>query len=456
MTTAPFRLAVARIGLDDYYARVIVYPDGTLNLTRLLTPGREPEPAPQAAPAPAQATVVPEKREALPIAVGKLELAHCSVNLSDFFVRPNYSANLTDVAGTITATSAEQAGDVAIAARVDRTAPVEVSGRIQPFAKELSLDLKATARDVDLPPLTPYSVKYAGYGIEKGKLTFDVHYKVADRKLAAENRLVLDQLTFNRERVDSPTATKLPVLLAVALLKDRNGVIDLDLPISGTLDDPQFSVFGLIVQVIVNLIGKAATAPFALLASAFGGGPELSTVPFAPGSDRLGDEARKRVDTLGKALVDRPGLRLEIGGRADPATDRDALVRASVDAALKHAKMKSLAAAGSAPASIDAVTIGADERERWLTAAYKDAPIPDKSRNAFGMPRDVPPAEMEAKLVSIAKVDDDALRLLANARAQAVKDALAAKVVAGERLFLTAPKLGADSAPPARVDLALR
>jgi hypothetical protein len=463
VTSAPFRLSVARIALDDYYARVIVYPDGTLNLTRLLTPGQEPEPAPQAAPA--TVALVPEKREALPIAVGKLELAHGNVNLSDFFVRPNYSANLTDVAGTITATSAEKAGDVAISARVDRTAPVEVTGRLQPFAKELSLDLHATARDVDLPPLTPYSVKYAGYGIEKGKITFDVHYKVEDRKLAAENRLVLDQLTFNRQRVDSPTATKLPVLLAVALLQDRNGVIDLQVPISGTLDDPKFSVFGIIVQVIVNLIGKAATAPFALLASAFGGGPELSTVPFAAGSDRLDDEGRKRVETLGKALGDRPGLKLEIGGRADPAGDRDALVHASLDGAIKRAKMKSLAAAGQAPASLDAVSVGADERNRWLTAAYQDAPLPNKPRNVIGMLKELPPAEMEAMLVSSAKVDDDALRLLANARAQAVKDALAAKGVAGERLFLTAPKLGAEPAAQAataaapaasRVDLALR
>ena len=147
--------------------------------------------------------------------------------------------------------SAKQAGDVALTASVDGIAPVEVQGRIHPFASEFSLDLAGKARDIELPPLTPYSVKYAGYGIEKGKLAFDVHYRVENRKLAAENRLVLDQLTFG-ERVDSPTATKLPVLRAVALLKDRHGVIDIQLPISGSLDDPQFSVCGLIGGVITN------------------------------------------------------------------------------------------------------------------------------------------------------------------------------------------------------------
>ena len=161
---------------------------------------------------------------------------------------------------------------------------------------------------------------------------------------------MLDQLTFG-ERVESPTATKLPVLLAVALLKDRHGVIDIQLPISGSLDDPQFSVGGLIVRVIVSLITKAVTAPFALLASSFGSGEELSTLSFAPGSASIAADAKKRIDTLGKALADRPALKLDIGGRADPATDREALRRASVETAVRREKMKSLAAAGNAPAS---------------------------------------------------------------------------------------------------------
>ncbi len=412
-------------------------------------------------------TVAVAATEGLPLSIGRIDVARGNVNFSDLFVRPNYSVNLTDVAGSVSALSAGQPGDVAITARVDHGAPVEVQGRIDPFAPELSLDLAGKARDIDLPPLTPYAVKYAGYGIEKGKLTFDVRYQVAGRKLSAENRLVLDQLTFG-DRVESPTATKLPVLLAVSLLKDARGVIDIQLPIAGSLDDPQFSVGGLIIRVIVNLITKAVTAPFALLSAAFGGGEELSTLAFAPGNATLAADAQKRVDTLGKALSDRPGLKVDIGGRADPAADREALRRAAVETALRREKLKSLAAKGSAPASTDQVTISADERNRWLTAVYRDAQLPERPRNAFGMLKDVPPEQMEAMLLAGAAVDDDALRQLANARAQAVKDAIAAKGVAGERLFLVAPRLGSESggvkpagsgetaAPPARVDLALR
>ena len=469
VATNPFRASVGRLGFDDFFVRVIVYPDGSLNLTRLLTPGASPEPAPGAKPPAPAAAAAAAPREALPVSIGRIEFARGNVNFSDFFVKPNYSTNLTDVVGSVTTMSAEQAGDVAITARVERTAPVEITGHIHPFAQELSLDLFAKATGVDLPPLTPYSSKYAGYGIEKGKLTFDVHYRVENRKLSADNRIVLDQLTFG-QRVESPDATKLPVLLALALLKDRNGVIDIRLPISGSLDDPEFSIGGLIVRVIVNLITKAVTAPFALLASVFGGGgEELSTIVFAAGSAALKDDAQKRIDTLGKALADRPALKLDVGGRADPVTDREALRHAAVETAMRREKMKSLVAEGTAPASVADVTIGADERSRWLTAAYREAPLPERPRNVFGLLKDVPPAEMEAMLYASAKVDDEALRSLANARAQAVKDAIVGKGVAAERLFLIAARLGDEAggaaapgaaappgSPPTRVDLALR
>ena len=165
-------------------------------------------------------------------------------------------------------------------------------------------------------------------------------------------------------------------------------------------------------------------------------------------------------------------MRATASGRADPAGDRDALRRTAVDSAMKHEKMKSLASAAHAPASVDLVTIEADERVRWLTAAYRESSIKDRPRNVIGLLKDLPPAEMEARLLADARVDDDALRLLANARAQGVKDALAARGIAGERLFLIAPRLSiegvaqaAEAAPRAaepasgsfsRVDLALR
>ena len=352
--------------------------------------------------------------------------------------------------------SATQAGNVDISAKVERTAPVEIKGTVNPFARDITLDLAGKARDVDLPPLSPYAAKYAGYGITRGKLSFDVHYRIKDRKLVADNKLVLDQLTFG-ERVDSPTATKLPVQLAVALLKDANGVIDIEVPISGSLDDPQFSVGGLIVKVIVNLLQKAVTAPFALLGAAFGGGgEEMSYVAFDPGRGVPVAAADAKLDTLGKALTARPSLKVDIAGHSDTAADTEALRRGAVERAIRAEKLKALAAAGTPPGG-GRVEVSADERLRYLTAAYKDAPIKERPRNFFGILKDVPAADMEAMLYAHATASDDALRELAQRRAQAVKEALVKRGVAPERLFIvTATAKSAKDAPAARVDLALK
>ncbi len=224
----------------------------------------------------------------------------------------------------------ETPGDIELQAKLDEAAPVEIKGKINPLAKELFLDIVADAHDIELSPMTPYSVKYVGYGIERGKLSFNVKYKLENRKLSAENKIILNQLTFG-DKVESPTATKLPVLLAVALLKDRNGVIDVDLPISGSLDDPQFSVGGLVLRIIINLITKAVTAPFSLLASAFSGGgvsgDELSYVEFAAGRATLDQTDQEKIATLAKALNNRPALKLDIIGRADPSSDLEGLKR---------------------------------------------------------------------------------------------------------------------------------
>jgi len=280
-----------------------------------------------------------------------------------------------------------------------------------------------------------------------------VRYRIVDGKLEAENQLYLDQLTFG-DKVDSPSALKLPILLAVALLKDRNGVIDIHLPISGSLDDPKFSIGGIIVKVIVNLITKAITAPFALLASAFGGGgEELGYVEFEPGSTALSEASSRRLDTLAKALLDRPALRLEATGRADPAQDEVALRRQHLDRLMRAAKAKS---SGDLP---DSVTIEPAERPRWLEAAYKAADLKTKPRNAIGLAKSLPPEQMEALLLESAPAGEEALRTLANQRGDRVKAYLSTKVPP-ERVLLTASRLGTegieDKGRTTRVGFALK
>ena len=366
------------------------------------------------------------------------------VYFSDLFIKPNYNANLTGMQGTISELKPEAPGDLDIKSRLDNAAPVEIKGKLNPLSKDLFLDLVADAKDIELSPMTPYSGRYVGYGIEKGKLSFNVKYKLENRKLNAENKIILNQLTFG-DKIDSPDATKLPVLLAVALLKDRNGVIDIDLPISGSLDDPQFSIGSIIWRIIVNILTKAVTAPFSLLGAAFsglggGGGEELAYVEFDNGRASLNDSGKAKIAALAKALDNRPSLSLELTGRVDPASDLEWLKRVGIERKAKAQKLRELVRAGEAQRSVDDIQFEKDEYQKYLKAAYGEESFP-KPRNLIGLAADLPVAEMEKLMMQHAKDTDDDMRHLANQRAQAVRDALlATKLVGADRLFIVAAK----------------
>jgi hypothetical protein len=487
LATAPFNASMQAVTLDRFYARLVLDADAKLNMLQLLAPAGENE-APAKARAPARprpapvaateslatetgTTIAPDveaappaqpaaTREAIPVSIGRIQLTHGEVEFSDFFVQPNYSAHLTHVDGRVSALSPGRPGNVAVTARLDGSAPVDIRGRVDPFAKELALELAGKASDVDLPPFTPYSVKYAGYGIEKGKLTMEVRYKVDRRKLDASNKLVLDQLTFG-EHVDSPTATKLPVLFLVKLLKDRDGVIRLDLPISGTLDDPKFSMGRVVLQIILNLLTKAATAPFAILGAVVGGGEELAFVEFAPGQSALTPAAEAKLASLSRALVERPALRIDAAGRAIADVDGEALRRAALEREIRLRKQKDLAEAGQAAPPLEEIAVGPADYAKYLKPVYREADLPGKPRNLIGMQKDIPADEMEKRLLAGYKVDDNALRELAGHRAQAVRDWLTNQgSVPAERVFVVAPRLGTQAmtgaGAPTRVDFAIR
>jgi len=459
----PFQLRIGEVTLSDFYSRLIIEPNGKINLQNLTAQKDEKKsdkaPVDQPAEAPAAASG-PEKT----ISIGKINLEAGNINFSDFFVKPNYSANLTGVQGSISELKTEAPGDLDLKARLDNAAPVLISGKINPLSKELFLDIVADAKEIELNPMTPYSVKYVGYGIEKGKLSFNVKYKLENRKLSAQNKIILNQLTFG-EKVDSPDAVKLPVLLAVALLKDRNGVIDVDLPISGSLDDPQFSVGGIVWRIIVNIITKAVTAPFSLLASAFGSGgsgEELSYIEFDNGRATINQPGQAKIATLAKALNNRPALKLELTGRVDPASDLEGLKRVMLERKVKAQKLKSMVRRGEAQKSLDDVPIESGEYAQYLKAAYGDESFP-KPRNIIGLAQDLPVPEMEKLMLQNIKVSDDDLRQVANQRAQAVRDALLATgQVGAERLFivagkpLTSDELANMKGKPNRVDFSMK
>jgi len=397
----------------------------------------------------------------LPITIGKLVLQGGKVRYTDNVIRPHYTADLMGLGGTVTGLSsdAQSRANVDLHGQVN-DAPLTIAGAINPLKGDLALDLKADVRGMELAPLSPYSGHYVGYGIEKGKLSFEVAYQIDQRKLTAENRLILDQLTFG-DKIESPVATKLPVLFAVALLKDRNGVIDINLPISGSLDSPDFSVGGIIVKVLVNLVAKAVTSPFALLGSMFGGGEELSSLAFDPGSFAITPAAEGKLKSLATALTERPALKLDIAGVTDADQDRSGLQRVALDNKLRAIKLKDEVHGGTS-VPVDSIKVSSAEYPALLARAYKAEKFP-KPRNVIGLEKDLPVPDMEKLMLANIVITNEDLTALGNQRALAAKEWLMTDgKVPAERLYILAAKPTSveskndGKTAPSRVDFALR
>lgn len=463
-------LGLGDILLEDFYGNILLNNKARLNVMDLMVKEgtaagsitqdtqtrNSAEHAPQSKPEAAQKHETKPAGEGPDISINSVTLKRGRMTFNDHFVRPNYRAELSSIEGSLSAVSSTRPAPakVRVTGRVYGTAPLSVSGTVQPFSKYLALDIKASAKGVDLPKFTTYSSKYVGYAIRRGKLSVDLHYLIKDRALQATNKVLLNQLTFGKQS-NSPDALKLPVLLAVALLKDANGNIDIDLPISGSLDDPQFSVGGIIVRVIVNTLVKVVTSPFKLLAAAFGSGQDLSHIDFAPGSAALDDKSKASIATLVKALKDRPALQMDIIGRADPQADRQGWV----DEQMRMLKAKDMAVHGHKPDPQRIVLTDAD-RAKYLEKVYSDTKIKDKPRNFIGMAKSLPPDQMNALLMQSAPVSKKDLRSLADARAQAVyEQLLTAAPDLTDRIFVIASKLDAKGieggGAATRVDFAL-
>lgn len=459
----PFHVEVNEIALTDFYSRLIINPDATLNVQGIVKSEPKTSEKVETKENPNDTAVAQKPGEATSIKIEKVTLQGGNINFSDRFIKPNYSANLVQVGGRISGLSSEQnkQADVDLRGRLDNSAPLEITGKINPFSKDLYADLTVDFKDIDLSPVTPYAGKYAGYAIEKGKLSLSLKYLIENRKLSAQNKVFLDQFTFG-DKIDSPDATKLPVQLAVSLLKDRNGAIKLDLPIAGSLDDPQFSVWGVIVQIITNILTKAATAPLALLGAAFGGGggEELSSLEFDYGRSNLDSAAEEKLKTLATALADRPTLKLEVSGYVDKEKDPEGLKQYRLERKVKAQKLNETAKKGDADVSLDDIKIESDEYSKYLTLAYKKETFP-KPRNIIGLAKDLPDPEMEKLILTHLEVTDDDLGELAKQRAKTVEDyLLQSGQVAPERVFLVKPKTLSpekkDNLKDSRVDFTIQ
>jgi hypothetical protein len=452
------RLTLEETALVDYAMQAQLDATGRLNLLDLVRqPAQSAAPvAPTTTPATGAAAAVPAA--AVPIRLGPVSLVQGKVQFRDDYVKPAYSVDLAEVTGSIGAFSNQPGPDgvlapaqVLLRGRGEGTADLEIRGQVQPLARPVVLDLQGRLRGLDLAPLTGYSSRLTGYGIERGKLSLDARYRVDEQGLLqASNRIVLNQLIFG-DRQEGEGVPNWPVKLAVSLLADRDGVVEIELPIRGSLNDPQFSVGGIIVRLLFNLVGKAIISPLSLIAAAFGQGDEITQVLFEPGRADIAAPASATLDQLVALVRQRNQWVLSLQGEADAAAEQTAYRRARLMQMVQAQKEQ------RSPAADPATRTPVSEQE-WpglLRQVYLGAKI-SKPRNLIGMVRDLPVQDMESLLLASIPVDEAAMQALAQARARAVRDALLARGMAAEQMFLASPKLHApDQKWTPRVQLQL-
>ncbi|WP_298444105.1 DUF748 domain-containing protein [uncultured Ferrimonas sp.] len=341
--TQPMALRIDSIDAVHPYARIIVDEDGSTNLSQL---GTEAEQNTEAATATAAAdsaaqtaTAAPSAPAELPLTIniGAINLQQGSAFFADNSLTPKFATGIEQINGRIGSLSSEfaQPAQVDINGQVDRYAPMSLKGELQPFGAQRQLDLGLNFNNIELTSLNPYSGTYAGYFIDQGQLNLGLNYQLDGNKLNGNNKVVLNQLKLGK-RSDSEHATSLPVALAIALMQDSNGVIDLELAISGNVDDPQFAIGPLVLQALGNLITKAVTAPFALLGNLLGGEPPAEFVQFAPGTVVLTEQAQTELKRLASALEQRPKLSLTVAGAIAPAADKHALAQQALSSQLGY------------------------------------------------------------------------------------------------------------------------
>jgi uncharacterized protein involved in outer membrane biogenesis len=460
----PNRLSMNELVAQNPFGKVIIFEDKSINLKRILrTSATE-----QAAEKPAAKSGKPEPADAFPLAIERLRIIGANAEFADLSLPQQFGTRMHDLTGVVSglATDAKTTALVELDGKVDDYGSARVRGSVQPFRATDFTDLKLTFRNLEMANLTPYSGKFAGRRIDSGKLSVDLEYKIKQRQLAGENKFVINKLKLG-ERIDSPDAMKLPLDLAIALLEDSNGIIDLDLPISGSLDDPQFSYGKIIWKAIVNVLTKLVTAPFRVLGKLLGISSEkLEGVTFDPGSSTLLPPEQEKLKTLAEAMAKRPALTLTLEPGYDPESDRRAL---------QEQAMRREAAAGigiklapdEAPGPVDvnvykvqtwledryAERVGKEEYKK-LRAGFKEKqegganPITDsvlieRLGRSFKT-RDTGPVsafhtELLEQLTQKTAIDDSSLIKLAQARGQAMQKDLVKHGLDSGRVSVAAP-----------------
>jgi len=432
LADGPPSVKISELTLNNYLAKVLVTANGKVNLQHMLPEEKEEVtsprvPEPSTGPAPA-------------IRIDQITLQDGTFEFADQHMPKTFEAKFLRLGGRISGldSASTEPATVDLRGNLENRSPLQITGGIQPLGESLFADLNIRFDSIELTPMTPYTGNYLGYAIEKGKLYLALDYKIDGEKLSARNNVFLDQFTFG-QKVESEEATGLPVKLAVALLKDGQGEIHLDLPVSGSLDDPEFSVVGVVFTILKNLLVKAATSPFKLLGAMLGGGGEdFSTIAFDYGKAELPGPEMSKLARLADALEQRPNLKVEVSGYVDREKDPEGWRRTMLENSLKQLKYNALKRSGKLPkpAVVEELTLTEKERSSYLKNVYRKAKFP-KPRNAFGIVKSLPDEEMVKLILANTVAGEEEMQTLADARAAAVHQYLVqVEALPAERVFL--------------------
>ncbi|TWU67846.1 hypothetical protein AYI74_13025 [Shewanella algae] len=458
-------LKISNILLEQPYAKVMITEDQRTNIGELIraeppgdnsaaqsqTKQSQENEAPQQTAAKEKINTKASTDKAFKLDIGSIAIKNGSAYFADNSLTPNFASGIEALEGKISHLSSTPGtkASVDIKGKIDKYAPVTLRGEVNPLLEKPYLDLDLVFKSVELTSVNPYSGTYAGYYIDKGQLSLALNYQLEDNQLKGDNHLVIDQLKLGKPS-DSDLATSLPITLAIALLQDRHGVIDLGLQVSGDLDSPSFSFGSIVMTAITNVITKAVTAPFSLLAGLVGSDEELNLVAFQPGIATLDADAEDKLSKLAKALDDRPKLQLSIEGSVALREDSEALAEQKLQQQLlKASKLAALPdelSASRFPTQgklADALVELFEQQLKLDADAEKDKVKQKLAEKADGEKVDedtlltVWHMGLYNQLLSAQEISNNELANLAQARAQAIKAFLVDRAaVAAERVFL--------------------
>lgn len=442
----PVKVAVKDISLTDFYSRIIVSKTGEMNLKSIFKDNENPEEAGEKAEdkEPAEKEPIAQKSPSAPapeVVIENVTLQGGDIQFSDYLTRPNFTAVMKALAGSVKGLSSQEGTRAKLHMKGihGQSSPLEIVGSINPLAQKKFADIDFSFKDIELTKFTPYTSKYLGYKIEKGKLVLDLEYMIDGNTLRSENRVRFDNFALG-EAVDSEDATSLPVSLAISLLKDSNGQINLDLPVKGELDDPEFSIGGVVLKMIGNLIVKVVTSPFSIIGSMFGGGEELEYLEFKDSGPALSQENIKKIDQLTQILVQKPSINLEIKGLYNSRLDEAYLGGIGFLNLIKVEKIKQLLEQGEDAPSLEDVVISEEEMPVYIYLAYTKSEFP-KPMDDTGTEKEVDLEEKKKLLMTHIPVTDDDLRHLSMQRAENVKAyILSTTQEIRDRIFILEPE----------------